>query len=83
MKSIKLNFAVIAFFLGSGAALASSTHKFDNVKWAKQGTIYTQVTGDYNCNESSEVCTRTYPAGQNPNTNPDNYILQELGSFAQ
>jgi len=83
MKSIKLNFAVIAFFLGSGAALASSTHKLANVKWAKQGTIYTPVTGDYRCDASSNVCTRTYPAGQNPNTNPNNYILQELGNFAQ
>jgi len=83
MKSIKLNFALIAFFLGSGAAFATSMGKLDDVKWAKQGTIYTPVTSDYRCNPSSSVCTRTYPAGQNPNTNPNNYISQELGSFVQ
>ena len=83
MKSIKLNFAVIAFFLGTGAALATSLPKLDEVKWANQGTIYTPVTDDYSCNPSSNVCTRTYPAGQNPNTHPDNYISQELGSFVQ
>ncbi|KQR66936.1 hypothetical protein [Pedobacter sp. Leaf176] len=83
MKRIKLNFAVVAFFLGSGAALASSTQKIANVKWGKEGTTYTPVTGAYICNASSNVCTRTYPAGQDPNTNPDNYISQELGNFVQ
>ena len=83
MKSIKLNFAVIAFFLGLGAALASSTHKFDSVKWGKQGTGYVEVTGAYRCESSSNVCTRTYPAGQDPNINPDNYISQQLGNFVQ
>ncbi|MCZ4224832.1 DUF6520 family protein [Pedobacter rhodius] len=83
MKSIKLNFAVIAFLLGSGVAVASSANKFDNVKWGKQGTAYVRITDDYSCEASSNVCTRTYPAGQDPNTNPNGYISQELGDFAQ
>jgi hypothetical protein len=82
MKRIKLNFAAIAFLLGTGVAVASTAQKA-NVKWGFNGTSYEEVTGDYSCESSDNTCTRTYPAGQNPNVNPIGYIEQELGNFSQ
>lgn len=82
MKRIKLNFAAIAFLLGTGVAVASTAQKA-NVKWGFNGISYEEVTGNYSCEPSANTCTRTYPAGQNPNVNPIGYIEQELGNFAQ
>lgn len=82
MKGMKLNLAAIAVLLGTGAAFATSA-KPANVKWGLNGSTYIQVTGAYSCDPGSTVCTRTYPAGQNPNTNPSGYISQETGVFAQ
>jgi hypothetical protein len=82
MKGMKLNLAAIAVLLGTGAAFATSA-KPVNVKWGLQGSTYVQVTGAYTCETSTNICTRTYPAGQNPNTNPNGYISQELGAFGQ
>jgi hypothetical protein len=44
MNRIKLNFAVIAVLLGTGAAFATSAKPAD-VKWGLQGSTYVQVTG--------------------------------------
>jgi len=82
MKRIKLNFAAIAFLLGTGVAVASTAQKA-NVKWGFNGTSYEPVTEHYECAPANQVCTRTYPEGQNPNINPDGYLSQELGAFAQ
>jgi len=82
MKRIKLNFAAIAFLLGTGVAVASTAQKA-NVKWGFDGTKYVEVTGSYSCESSTNPCTRTYPEGQNPNVNDSGYIAQELGDFAQ
>ncbi|WP_262987371.1 DUF6520 family protein [Pedobacter suwonensis] len=82
MKRIKLNFAAMAFLLGTGVAVAS-TAQTANAKWHFDGSKYVEVTGNYSCESSADQCTRTYPAGQNPNLNPDGYISQELGIFAQ
>ncbi|WP_316824728.1 DUF6520 family protein [Pedobacter miscanthi] len=82
MKSIKLNFAAIAFLLGTGVAVASTAQKA-NVKWGFNGTSYEVAGEDYGCEPSDKICTRTYPEGQNPNVNPEGYLSQQLGNFAQ
>lgn len=82
MKSIKLNFAAIAFLLGTGVAVASTAQRAD-VKWHFNGNSYSEVTGNYRCNDSDQSCTRTYPQGQNPNINQNGYLTEELGSFEQ
>ncbi|MBO9674175.1 MAG: hypothetical protein J7577_12065 [Sphingobacteriaceae bacterium] len=82
MKRIKLNLAAIAFLLGTSVAVASTAQKA-NVKWGFNGSSYEEAGSNYNCTPSTKVCTRTYPEGQNPNINPDGYLSQELGDFAQ
>lgn len=82
MKRIKLNFAAIAFLLGTGIAVASTAQKA-NVKWGLNGSTYVEVSGNYRCEDSDQICTRTYPQGQNPNINPSGYLTEELGAFTQ
>ena len=80
MKGMKLNFAAIAVLLGTGAAFATSA-KPANVKWHLTASGYQQVTGTYRCITSSNICTVTYPAGQDPNLDPSNPVSQETGTF--
>jgi len=82
MKRIKLNFAAMAFLLGTGVAVAS-TAQTANAKWHFDGSKYVEVIGEYRCDDSDQSCTRTYPQGQNPNINANGYLTEELGSFVQ
>ena len=73
MKRFKINLALIAVLLGSGAAYATKAPalKFAQGEWGLyQGTYYNinslppGVT--YNCTNSADVCTKIYEG--DPNT---------------
>jgi len=81
MKGMKLNLAAIAVLLGTGAAFATSA-KPANVKWRQLSTgAYQQVTGAYTCTGTTNLCTISYPAGQDPNIDDSNPVSQEAGTF--
>lgn len=88
MKTQKFQVAALALILGIGSAVASNRpSSLTNHKWSRDAQgIYTDITGeqkgtDYNCDASSNVCTATYPQGQDPNTNPNAPVSVELGDF--
>ena len=88
MKNQKFKVAALAMILGISGAVASS-HKaaFTNHKWSLNASgVYTDITGqkqgtNYFCDESTNTCTATYPAGQDPNVNPASPISVELGDL--
>lgn len=89
MKNLKIKLAALALILGvSGAFATMKPRHFDAHKWSRDATTgaYTDITGkllgqDYNCQVSSSVCTATYPASQDPNTNSDSPLSVENGIF--
>ena len=89
MKNQKFKLAAMAMILGISGAVAGA-HKINltDHKWGRNPTtgVYTDITGeikgtDYFCDQSANICTATYPAGQDPNTNPNSPHSLELGNF--
>jgi hypothetical protein len=89
MKNLKFQFALAAMLLGFGGAVATAQHRsLVDQKWARNPVtgLYTNITGqnqgfEYDCDHSSDVCTATYPPGQDPNSNPASPISVEEGLF--
>jgi hypothetical protein len=84
MKRIKMNLAVIAVLLGTGAAFASKAPRQDNIAWGKLSNG-TYVVADANdtCTGASGLCKAVYPSGQDPNSDPSNPISTTAGAFHQ
>jgi len=91
MKHLKVSLSLLALVLGAGSAFATVAHKdLTERKWARDAAsgVYSDITGqqkgvDYECDNSSAICTATYPDGVNPNSNPDHVapLSTEQGLF--
>jgi hypothetical protein len=90
MKKLKVSLAAMAVVLGLGSALVTSAapKPFANKTWGKlaNGT-YVDVTGQtqgiqYDCTGVTGTCTATYPAAQNPNSNPASPLSIVAGTFS-
>ncbi len=54
------------------------------VVWRQQNNgAWVQVTGNYTCTGTANICTRTYEMGHNPNTDGEDegIISQRAGTF--
>ncbi|MFA6082772.1 DUF6520 family protein [Mucilaginibacter sp.] len=85
MKRLKINLAVIAILLGTGAAYATNFHKDATVFWGKRanGTYVIADSNDLCNNLTPPVCKAEYPEGQNPNMDPSDPISTTPGTFVQ
>jgi len=89
MNRLKIKLSVLAVILGISGAFATMQHRgLDDQKWSRNpiSGVYTNITGeqqgpDYHCTESTDVCTATYPEGQDPNSNPASPLSVETGLF--
>ena len=72
MKNLRIKLSVLALILGLGSAFATIKPQFAIKRWTQdpQSLTYTDITalGDnYECSESTNLCTVEYPEGVNPN----------------
>jgi hypothetical protein len=89
MKSLKIKLSALAVILAVSGAFATRQPKhFAAHTWGRDAVSgqYTDITGekegtDYNCDPGTDVCTATYPAGQDPNSNPASPLSVENGVF--
>jgi hypothetical protein len=89
MKNLKVKLSALAVIMAVSGAFATMQPKhFAAHKWGRDPLtgVYTDITGEtegqqYNCDDSPEICTATYPAGQDPNSNPASPLSVENGLF--
>lgn len=83
VKTIK-RIATGLLVAGFAVTVASAANtKQAGVKWTPKGTTWEKVEGQYSCISSSEICTRTYPEGHDPNSNPNGFLIEENGLLVQ
>ncbi len=81
MKRVKLNFAIVAALLGSGAAFATSASATNvkpvNVLWGQRSNgTWAQTTTSSTCTLDTKICKEYFPAGQDPNLDASGGTVQ-------
>jgi len=87
MKKFKVNLALLAVLLGTGAAFAS-THKAansGNVLWGlkSDGVTWAQTTTGASCTHAAQVCKEYFPQGQDPNDDDSGGTIDTNNGYIQ